>query len=117
MASGNPDDPQEILKKIERESAQDKKRKTMDILKGENKGDSKAASATAHFLNESKIKFASYSEMLFRKLQRPETQKTIMVTAFFMAATYLRWKVESKDDRMRKRASRTKTFKEEMVEK
>ena len=39
-----------------------------------------------------------------------------MITAFFIAASYISYKVETKYDSMRKKASRTKTLKEEQVE-
>lgn len=39
-----------------------------------------------------------------------------MITAFFIAASFISYKVETKYDHMRKKASRTKTLKEEQVE-
>ena len=39
-----------------------------------------------------------------------------MITTFFLVASFISYKVETKYDKMRKKASKTKTLKQEQVE-
>lgn len=110
MASPNPNDPKEILKRIEQESTDEKRRKTLDILQREKSMKTPSMSIATKM-------WEKYSQEIYKKCMRPEFQKTVMVTAFFAAATFVSYKIESKYDRMRKKATRTKSFKQEQVEK
>lgn len=84
----------------------------MDILQREKQEENRGSA----FVRSANEMWKGMSKKIGRKINDAHFQRTVAVTAFFMIASYISYRVEAKYDRMRQRASRTKTFKEEQVE-
>lgn len=88
----------------------------MEILKGKLQPPTQPTPKINYFQIAKTIAQQSWIK-INRKLKNPEYQKTILLTAFLTFSIYICWRVEDKYDKLRKKATQTKTYKEVQIEK